>query len=169
MMAIKMRKKRSYSRGFTLLELVLVMVILTTVVAMVMPNLRGFWAGQRVQNAATEVLTLTRYAHAQAVADGLIYRLNIDATSGKACTLTMQSGTIFVELGTSLSRGVVMPDETRIELTRADGDRSHIDFFPDGRTEPAVLRINDPMGEGIVIACLAPAEMFRIVPSKERR
>jgi prepilin-type N-terminal cleavage/methylation domain-containing protein len=160
-----MRKERGYPRGFTLLELVLVMVILTTVVAVVMPNLRGFWAAQRVQNAATEVLTLTRYARTQAVADGLIYRLNIDATSGKVCTLTMQNGTSFVKLGTGLDRGVLMPDETHLELTRPDGDRSHIDFFPDGRTEPAVLKVVDPLGEGIVIACLAPAEMFRIVPN----
>src|SRR3972149_3661562 len=71
-----MQSERSV--GFTLLELILVMVILSTVLAMAAPSLRGFFASRQIQDAAAQILALTQFARSQAVSEGTTYRLNFD-------------------------------------------------------------------------------------------
>jgi hypothetical protein len=44
-----------------------------------------------------------------------------------------------------------------------------IDFYPDGRCDMATIRLTDlnSSGETLVIACLSPAEPFRVVTAAE--
>jgi type II secretion system protein H len=162
-----LRARRAQSRGFTLLELVLVMLFMCIFAAMVSPSLRGFWAGARMKNAATEIITLMNYAHSQAVAESVLYRLNIDTGNGR-CFLTRLNGTNLEALGNYLDAGVLMPEQTRLEMKRADGlGNDYIDFFPDGRINPAQLRLIDTDEDVIVIQSKAPAEMFRILTREE--
>jgi Tfp pilus assembly protein FimT len=56
----------------TLLELILVMVILSTVLAMAAPSLRGFFASRRTQDTAAQILALTQLARSQAICEGII-------------------------------------------------------------------------------------------------
>src|ERR1041385_6637144 len=77
--------------GFTLLELVMVMVIFCIVMALAAPSLRGFWAGRQTRDAADQILTLTRWASSQAAADSQVYRLNLD-TEARTYVVTSQDG-----------------------------------------------------------------------------
>ena len=52
--------------GMTLLELILVMLILSTVLAMAAPSLRGFFTSRRIDDAAAQILALTQFARSQA-------------------------------------------------------------------------------------------------------
>src|SRR5947207_6133930 len=65
-----------HRRGFTLLELVVVMLILTVMLAMVAPSLSGFGRGRQAEQAAANILALSRWAREQAISDGRVYRLN---------------------------------------------------------------------------------------------
>ncbi|MBM4024858.1 MAG: prepilin-type N-terminal cleavage/methylation domain-containing protein, partial [Planctomycetes bacterium] len=62
-------------RGMTLLELILVLIILSTVLALAAPSLRGFFASRRIDGAAAQILALTQWARSQAVSEGIVYRL----------------------------------------------------------------------------------------------
>src|SRR5438067_9157424 len=56
------RTARSQPRGFTLFELVLVMLVLAVIMAMVAPKLAGTARGRRTGDAATQITALAYYA-----------------------------------------------------------------------------------------------------------
>ena len=64
--------------GLTLLELVLVMVIICTILAMAAPSLRGFFTSRETSDAAAQIVALTHLARSQAITEGRVYRLNLD-------------------------------------------------------------------------------------------
>ncbi len=148
-------------RWFTLLELVLVMVIICTVLGAASPSLRGFFLSRQKDDAASRIISLTRLARSRSVSDGCVYRLNFDL-SRRTCGLTVQRQGSFEGLGSSLGRPFRLPEEVDVELEvmGAPGRRDHVDFFPDGRTEPATIRLTDIKGGVIEVACAAPTEDF---------
>src|SRR5438093_10887720 len=85
------------TRAFTLLELVLVMVIACLALALVAPSLSAWGHGAQLRDLADQFVSLTRLARSRAVADGLTYRINIDAKSG-TYQLTVQSGANFAPM-----------------------------------------------------------------------
>src|SRR2546428_10956970 len=64
-------------RGFTLLELIVVMLVLSVLFAMVAPSLSGFGAGRAAEQTASQIVTLSRWAREQAITEGRSYRLHL--------------------------------------------------------------------------------------------
>src|ERR1700744_5175693 len=83
--------------GFTLLELVLVMVIIVIALSIVAPKLTGFSRGRQLHDAADQFLSMTRLARSQAATNGTVYRITIDAQNG-SYQLTRQDGQNFVAI-----------------------------------------------------------------------
>jgi len=171
-----MRNRRTQTDGFTLLELVLVMALLAALLAVTTPSLRGFWAGSRTKNAATELLAVIRYAHMQAVADSQVYRLNWGQERGDsdvdhwAFWLTAQDGTDFAEAQRGWGRHFSIPDGVELQVKRSDETAvNYIEFQGTGRVDPASLKIVDQGGSVIEIICLSPTEHFHIVSNLEKR
>src|SRR6185503_3394053 len=97
-----MSRARSHS-GFTLWELILVMVIITLALAMAAPSLGGWGRAAKLRDTGDQFLAVTRWARSQAIADAQIYRLNLDTSAG-TYWLTTQQGEQFVELGNSFGQ-----------------------------------------------------------------
>jgi type II secretion system protein H len=156
-------RSQSAHRGFTLLELVFVLVIICTVLAMAAPSLRGWSQGSRLRDTADALLATTRLARTQAVATGQVHRLNIDPANGQY-QLVVQQGEEFVPVAGGFGAPSMLPEGYRIELAQAlpAGDSS-ISFTPTGRTQPARIRITSEQGESVEIECTTPAELFRVV------
>ena len=154
--------------GFTLLELVLVMVLLATVLAMAVPSLRGFAAGSRARDATSQLVALAQYAKHRAAAESRVYRLNGD---GDSYWLTMQDGDEFIPTGTDMGRVFTLPPGLRVELAAAGltaAADAGIEFHPDGRTDTARLRLlDDRTGAVTTIASPSPAEPFRVLSAAE--
>src|SRR5215208_972893 len=83
--------RRTRSSAFTLLELVLVMVIIATVLAMAAPSLRGWHKGSKMKDTAAEFISLTELARTRAVSSTVVHRLMVDSQNGR-CFLAMQQG-----------------------------------------------------------------------------
>jgi type II secretion system protein H len=81
--------------GFTLIELILVLVIIAIITAIVMPSVSAFSAGRSSSNMATQLIALTDYARTEAAAEGRTFRLNFDASKG-TYWLTAQRDGVFV-------------------------------------------------------------------------
>ena len=164
------RRERTSAQGhgFTLLELVLVMVVICTVLAMAAPSLRGFFASRRGADAAAGLVAVTQYARTQAVAEGRPYRLNLDAKAG-TFWLTAQQGGDYVTLQTEFGRVFPFPGGIQVDMSvdGADPNTTYVSFFPDGRTEPATITLTGLQGEHVVIRCPSPTESFRITLSKQ--
>jgi type II secretion system protein H len=65
-------------RGFTLIELILVMALLVIVLSVAAPSLSRFFRGRNLESEARRFLSLTRYGQNLAVNEGLPYLLWID-------------------------------------------------------------------------------------------
>ena len=156
-----MKPRRKHVRpGFTLLELVLVLLILSIAMAIASPSLRNFWKGNRMKDAGEQLAYITRLARTQAISDGAVYRLGVDA-NGTGYALYVQQAEGFVPIP---SNNFSLPEETRMEVTKVDGSSAdHIDFFPNGRTEPASIRLSAAGYSDIVLTCPSPTEMFSLV------
>ncbi|MHC4330298.1 MAG: pilus assembly FimT family protein, partial [Planctomycetota bacterium] len=108
------RTHRGRSGGFTLLELILVMVILSTVLAMAAPSLRGFFASRQTHDTAAQILALTQLARSQAISGGVVYRLNFD-TRQRTYWLTAQQAGAFEELRMGLGQVFTLPKDMVME------------------------------------------------------
>jgi type II secretion system protein H len=155
--------------GFTLLELILVMVIISTVLAMAAPSLRGFFSSRKTHDAAANILSLMRFARSQAIAEGLSYRLNFDQTRG-AYWLTSNREGAFSSLKNEFGREFLLPNDTTVELKKEDdqkGTGKYITFFPQGMAEIGIITLTDRSGDVIEILSPSPAEAYRIEELEE--
>ncbi|HEY8666264.1 MAG TPA: GspH/FimT family pseudopilin [Tepidisphaeraceae bacterium] len=162
-----MRRRPNNFAGFTLLELVLVLAILTIVVALVAPSFRGFTAGRRADDTATLIVSLANYARTQAVTEGRTYRLNFDPAA-RAMWLTADDEGTFVAPSNDFGRRCIASEGVQMEadVPRHD-DGQYVEFHPTGRTDAAHILLTNSLGDSIDVACSSATELFRILPPGE--
>ena len=74
------RIPRGNQHGFTLIELILVMAILTIAVSITAPALANFFHGRTLDSEARRLLSLTRLGQSRAVSEGIPMELWIDVS-----------------------------------------------------------------------------------------
>jgi len=153
-------------RAMTLLELILVMVILSTVLAMAAPSLRGFFASRRTEDTAAQILALTQLARSQAICEGVIYRLNFD-TQQRTYWLTAQQAGAFEKLKTGLGQVFTLPKDVEMELDGIEEDEKDkfLAFTPHGTVTAGTVRLIDRRGQAVEVTCPTVTESFSIVES----
>lgn len=162
------QSRRARRRGFTLLELVLVMLIACTALAMAAPSLRNWRKGSELRGSVDQFLTLTRLARTEAISKGRIYRIEFDEQL--KYQLKMQEGTHFIEVPGDFGRVHSLPEGTRLEIHKEQvaneyqqSDARVIDFYPTGRTQPLTLSLTDSQNYEVVVQCATPAGGFKFV------
>jgi prepilin-type N-terminal cleavage/methylation domain-containing protein len=164
-----MTTRRRRPDAFTLIELVLVLVVLTVLLAIAAPSLRGWSKGAKLRDATDQVLTATRFARSQAVTTAAVHRVEVDPEAG-AVRVTVQDGEQFVPAAGEGGRQVVLSPGIRPSVVRDDGDTSGtIEFRPDGRTTPATLTLTADWGETTEIVAASAAEPFRLATADDDR
>jgi hypothetical protein len=132
------------------------------------PSLRRFFASRKTADAAAQMLALTQYAGSRAAAQGVVYRLNIDP---QTCTywLTVQQNGVFVDLCCEFGRRFQLPEGTAVHAqSPSDGaPLLYIDFYPSGRTEEALIELQDRQGELYRLVCESATEAFHVVSPSE--
>jgi type II secretion system protein H len=161
-------RRRAGQRGFTLLELVLVLVIISAALAMVAPALRGWNRGSRLYDTATEFAAAARWARTQAISTGRVHRLRVDPATASYWVMS-QRGEEFVDEDLDLGRLTTLPEGFAIELTGQQGKPiEYVEFDPAGGTQPAQARIESDQGKWLLVQCLSPADRFRVVREWEQ-
>src|SRR6266566_7071347 len=81
--AQKLRQGRRgrWEKGFTLMELILVMTVLAIAVSITAPALANFFRGRTLDSEARRFLSLTRHGQSRAVAEGVPMELWLDAVN----------------------------------------------------------------------------------------
>ena len=161
-------RRPSSESGMTLLELILVMLILSTVLAMAAPSLRGFFSSRRIDDAAAQILALTQFARSQAVSEGIVYRLNFD-TRNRTYWLTAQKAGVFEPLDTEFGQTYTLAKDIELELEdleRKDKD-VFLAFTPHGTMTAGVIRLIDQGGRTLEVACPSVTESFSIVETRQ--
>ena len=69
-------------QGFTLIELMLVLILLTIVISLVTPTLQSFFGGRDLDSEIRRFVSLTHYAQDRAVSEGVPMFLWVDPKAG---------------------------------------------------------------------------------------
>jgi prepilin-type N-terminal cleavage/methylation domain-containing protein len=70
-------------RGFTIIELIVVIIIAGILVAIAMPAFRNLFAKSRLEEARNQVIGFYQGAHRYATTTGVDYVLQVDETNGR--------------------------------------------------------------------------------------
>lgn len=156
--------------AFTLLELILVMAIIGITIAMAIPSLHGFAQGRRPGECAEQIVSLANWARTQAIARGLVYRLNVNPASRTYwLTVEQDDGTVSA-LGEEFGRVFTAPDGVTLSWDVApQPDGQYVRFTPTGRCDPGNIYITDGHGQPVQISCYTPSEMYHVVTAQERQ
>jgi prepilin-type N-terminal cleavage/methylation domain-containing protein len=151
-------------KGFTLLELILVMIILCTVLAMVSPSLRGFFSSRQINMVAEQMLNLTRYAKINSISTCSSFRILFDTGEKEYWLSSLQEGE-YVRLKNDFGRSFIIPSDIEIkfeDISRQDGFY-YIEYDPEGYCKECKLRLEDDKDNIIELNCYSPSEEFVLV------
>jgi prepilin-type N-terminal cleavage/methylation domain-containing protein len=110
-----MNRPRAHS-GFTLLELILVLLILAVAAAMVVPSLSNFALGRSTENTAQQILNLALYARSQCVSEARTYHMNFDTTAGQIWLTVGNSSGVFQPPPNSFGQKYTVPKGMKIAV-----------------------------------------------------
>src|SRR5688572_7023149 len=108
------------SSAFTLIELVLVLVVLTVLLSIAAPSLRGWSRGTKLRDASDQLLAAARFARTQAVTTGDVYRVEFDVAAG-SYRVTARDGEQFAAVPGEFGRVTSVPPTIHLSITREDG------------------------------------------------
>ncbi len=141
------------NRGFSLLELICVMAILSSILAVSAPALSGFFKGRSLYEESHRLLALTRYARSAALSEAAPAEIRIEVSGG---TYGMTLQTPF-ETKDTQSREFQLADSLEFEADAEYIDeegRVTILFHPDGlmdENNPEEIRVRDGNRTAIIL------------------
>src|SRR5437667_8875553 len=75
--------RSSSSRGFTLLELVVVLAIIAVLTAMIIPEMRGTYEDALLRSSARRLISVFELAYSRSVSLNQAHRVRLDRRSGR--------------------------------------------------------------------------------------
>jgi type II secretion system protein H len=162
-------RRNAHNFGFTLMELVLVLVVIAICASIAAPNLRGSVKGRALPNAANSLVTTTRWCRVKAITDGLEYRLNFDIPTGKWwVTKDDGTGTNFVTVPDdpgrefTLTEGLKIDSLTFTSTIPASDQGAYVAFRSGGTCDPATITLSTD-ARTMRVTCEGPSLSFHIV------
>jgi type II secretion system protein H len=145
------RARPRASAGFTLIELGLVLLIISVIVALVVPRFRDQSHAELISQTR-KLATTFRFLQHEAILNGRVYRLNIDLDQQRYFVTTAEEGDElnFAQASGILGRNVALPASLQI----ADVDVPMVTgkvyegvafthFYPDGYVDPTVVHLDN--------------------------
>jgi prepilin-type N-terminal cleavage/methylation domain-containing protein len=155
-------------RGFTLLEILLVLAVFVAITALAMPSISNMFAGQQLRTAADVVRARFSDARAKAIRTGNVYGFFYKPGGGEYWVAPMYSGFQAISGNGALpstqdvleneiifSAGETMQDarsmSERQNAGQAFASWRPILFYPDGTSQDAVVVLTAKSGVGIQV------------------
>ena len=149
--------------GFTLLELLVVLLIMAIAIGIAMPVLSGSARGRRLADTTNEILALTRYGREQAISQGHTFRLNFNLENNTYWLTEQRYGSEPQALQNEFGRKFEAPEgiwlETNID-EQVDG--VYVAFQPNGRTQPGTIRVKGVDNRELDIICESATETYHL-------
>jgi type II secretion system protein H len=148
--------------GFTLIELILVLVLIAVLTALATPALRGFTRRAALDDTAAAMLTLTQQAQSRAAHEAVPYRVVFDLDERRSW---------LERIGDEGYEEVVANDVEPItwgqsvtlvsDIDRDDDGQLAIGFQPTGLVTPGSVVIEQD-GHFVALTCLAATQRYRL-------
>ncbi len=145
------------ARGFSLLELVVVLALLSLSVALMAPSLSRFSKSVELKAAAKKVAAILRNCRSEAIHKGKVYQVVFDSNLMTVKIQTIDSNeeqggdekkeTTATPKSYALPAGVQMK-ELNIESNQYDSDLPAIEFYPNGASNGGDLLLDTQTQKG---------------------
>jgi len=142
--------------GFTLLELMVVLLVIGLVVAITFPKFQEL-AGGDVKRVSRKLIGTIQYLYEEALANRRIYRLNYDLTQQQYWASTLQESTastqreVSVFPKTTLPTGVMLEDVVVLHEGKVNRGETFTEFYPIGGVEKSIIHLRDDGGEIVTL------------------
>jgi general secretion pathway protein H len=156
-------------RGFTLIELAMVLLVLGIVSAVAMPRVGGMLDRQRMRRTINVVRGTVRYVQARAALEKKVYRLTFDLDKQTMSACSLSAG----ECQPGPSRGLrvfTFPPAARLlDVVRPDGEKTvegeaMTHFHPTGLAEPSTLHLTDITDERTTLMITPLGGRIKVLP-----
>jgi prepilin-type N-terminal cleavage/methylation domain-containing protein len=127
-------------RGFTLVELMVVMLIIGVISAIAVPGWRRYEDSQTQPASAGALVALMRNAQVRAVAEEVTYRVSF-AANGKSATLAKQTGASTYSDVSKVKVQGRAPYFTNPSFTTDSGTGTVAYFYPRGAASPGSVQV----------------------------
>lgn len=160
------------TRAFTLVELIIVMALLATIMALSAPSLSRSLRGRNLDQEAKRFIALTEYARQEAVSQGVPMVVWIDPEAGQ---FGVEPKTGYPAMSNRV-KNYKLNDDVHFEVgstaSRAEGVLQAVELAPDGMPEPtsiASLRLVDRFESAVAITKTRDGWGYEIVKAQEEK
>jgi len=152
-------RRRPGRRGFTLIELILVLLLLGLATSLATPMLGRFSRGRTAMDAAGHLLAIMQYAQDQACVSGSPHRLHWDQDAGSYWLEASRQGR-YERIASEVGRTFTLPENMtmKISATTEQLANGYIQFDADGGHDVLVIHLTDERGKEVVVGCSSPGE-----------
>jgi type II secretion system protein H len=162
--------RRSVRSGFSLIELILVLLLLGLGASMIFPMMGRFSRGRTSTDTAAHMLAIIQHAQDQAAITGAPYRLHWNEEAGSYWLEASVNGR-FSRISSEIGRTFDLPDQMTLSVrgTAEQLANGYIQFDADGGHDVLVIHLTDGNGKEVVLGCSSPSEPYRIGDPSEVR
>lgn len=125
------------NKGFTLIELITVILIIVLICALALPNSGKILSNIKVKSTVRQISALFNYARGQAVIRGTDYKVNCN-TKAKSCWITKKENDNYVRLKGREGKTLYIPEEISFQ-TEIDS----VTFYPKGNSSGGEILVED--------------------------
>ncbi|MGK7345705.1 MAG: pilus assembly FimT family protein [Candidatus Nitrospinota bacterium M3_3B_026] len=142
--------------GFTLIELIIVMVIIGVLAGMTIPRLPDVTAS-RLKYASRRIAGTITYLYDRAAGAQLVLRLTFDMEKNEYYVSLLNTENQFEETSFAFAKRKSPPWSVRVTgaTTATQGEvakgKAVVHFFPSGYVEPAVIHLEDNAGNEMTL------------------
>ncbi len=164
--------------GFTLIELILVMIVIFTLATVVAPRFSDFFPSYQVRKSTEHLFAWARKARADAAVTGVRQRLVFDSKNKKfwieyEARPVKEPGKFVLLSGAwgeeTLPEGVEFESLEGAETSSSNGETKYIEFRPDGTSSDATLILANDNGDRHTLRIEGATTKIYIKPAEEEK
>ena len=164
-------KTRPRPSGFSLIELMVVIVLMVILTAMIVPEMRGTFEDALLRSAGRKLVSAMNLAHSRAVTLQQAHRVVLDAQSGRFAVERLAregQGSGFVAVSDIPGGTGELDKRIAFEVLKdGEGAMTTISFYPNGTAEAAQIILRDR--EGFAIALRVNGVTARVTAQELKR